>query len=603
MNRSVPRTCSRSSPSALANGSQFSPLAPLNYVFRRLHPFLILLSAIAALGTGCTSSATQVIGESCPPPPRPVCAPGSFNEVRLDTLFHGPGTTQNHISVAAAPLSTNSPDFGVSFYRSGSTTLSLVTSSRTSATGDESSGRDGLWAYKVGTREPISIDGLDTIGSVGAACYCSSDSRLYFSAHAPNSDPDDYDLYSARVEYRSGALKLAEVTALTALNDSNRFDSQPAVDASGTSLVFATDRPGGTGGVDLWISHRSSASASWQTPHPLEPPVNTECDELSPSFGSDGRLYFASNGHATVGGYDLFSASYGAQKFDDVQNLGIPINTSYDELFPVKVNDSTFFWSSNRPGGPELRNIYTITRTGLGRIAVHAEVEHERPVVEHLDTLPKGPVDLYVDVTAGENGKPAVGAELFVRRDSVEIYRAKSPQSGKFKIKLKRDVYDVGAENSASFFDVRRLDLRKEPDSVAHLTLNLPDTLVLRINFPFDDYEHPYEFVVNDQGGAGTMRWSEALDLTARSTLRSIKSLKKLVVIGHTDSLGSDEYNQRLGEHRAEFIASELIKRGVPKKILSVSSRGRTEPVAMRPGETDEQFRLRSRRVEFVKVF
>jgi OOP family OmpA-OmpF porin len=85
--------------------------------------------------------------------------------------------------------------------------------------------------------------------------------------------------------------------------------------------------------------------------------------------------------------------------------------------------------------------------------------------------------------------------------------------------------------------------------------------------------------------------------------MRSIGSLKKLILIGHTDSLGSDAYNAKLGQQRAEFVASQLIRRGVPKRLITVKSRGRTEPVAIRPGETDEQFRLRSRRVEFVKVF
>jgi OOP family OmpA-OmpF porin len=85
--------------------------------------------------------------------------------------------------------------------------------------------------------------------------------------------------------------------------------------------------------------------------------------------------------------------------------------------------------------------------------------------------------------------------------------------------------------------------------------------------------------------------------------LRSLDHLKELIIIGYTDSLGSDAYNDRLGFRRASFVATEMEKRGIPKNIIRVTSKGRTEPVARRPGESDEVFRLRSRRVEFIKVF
>jgi OmpA-OmpF porin, OOP family len=99
------------------------------------------------------------------------------------------------------------------------------------------------------------------------------------------------------------------------------------------------------------------------------------------------------------------------------------------------------------------------------------------------------------------------------------------------------------------------------------------------------------------------MTWTQALDLTAHSALRSLSRLREFVLIGHTDSLGSDAYNQRLGFRRATFVAEELEKRGVPQNIIRIVSKGREQPVARRPGESDELFRLRSRRVEFIKVF
>lgn len=553
------------------------------------------------MAIGCTSSGTQVVQQNCPPPYIPKCAPGSYNETKLDTLFHGMGSVQNHIVAAPYPFSTNASDFGVANARIRNTSLQLVTSNRANLGGTLTSAHDGLWVYQDG--RVVAVSGLDTTQSVGAAVYSAADGRLYYSTHAPDADPDDYDLYSARAEFASGELQLSDIRPLATVNAHDKFDSQPAIDWSGKTLIFVSDRSGGVGGTDLWVSHRASISDAWSAPELLDGAINTECDELSPSYATASSLYFASNGHSTVGGYDLFRSHLANGKYSEPENLGRPINTEFDELFPLSLNDTTFYWSSNRPEGPVERNIYTITRSGYGKPTTLVIIPEDKPRLERIDSIPTGPVDLYVDVTRGESGAPATGAELFVRHDSTEIYRGKSPNTGKFKIKLNRDVYDVGAENSSSFFDVKRIDLRTERDSTVRMTLNVPDTLTLRINFPFDDHEHPYEFVIDDAGNAGTMTWKRALDLTARATLASIGSLKKLIVIGHTDSLGSDAYNSRLGLQRAQFVADELVKRGVPKRIVSVRSRGRTEPVAIRPEESDEQFRLRSRRVEFVKVF
>ncbi len=262
-------------------------------------------------------------------------------------------------------------------------------------------------------------------------------------------------------------------------------------------------------------------------------------------------------------------------------------------------------------------NLYTITRTRGPRLATNEQVAPpERPHVEHPTRTPippppptevpkaPGPVEIIAHVTQGADYRPAAGADIYVLEDSQQIYRGIIPSSGTIGFKVNRDQeYDVGAETQQTFFDVRHVDLRGYTDSVIQVYLHLPDTLVIRINFPFDDYQHPYQYTIDDNGQPSSLTWERALDLTARSTLQSVKTLKELLVIGHTDSLGSDAYNDNLGFERATFVARELEVRGVPPELIKVESRGRRQPVARRPGESDEIFRLRSRRVEFIKVF
>jgi outer membrane protein OmpA-like peptidoglycan-associated protein len=109
--------------------------------------------------------------------------------------------------------------------------------------------------------------------------------------------------------------------------------------------------------------------------------------------------------------------------------------------------------------------------------------------------------------------------------------------------------------------------------------------------------------VIDENGNPSQMTWHEALDLAARSAMQSMQRLKELILIGHTDSLGTDAYNERLGFRRASFVAQQLEARGVPHRIIRIESKGRTQPVNLRADESDDLFRLRSRRVEFIKVF
>ncbi len=535
-------------------------------------------------------------------------------------MFHGLGHIQSHI-VELPPL-VNSPahDNAIAFVPTQNGLMAIITSDRSdlSRTARSSRVQRLFCAPFINTTQFGDLRAVHT-GSfpapIGAGCYSSADGLFYFSAKAENDDPDDYDLFVGKLEFRGEEVNLTDIHPLSALNSLSHFESQPAVSPDGLDIYFVSDRPGGNGGTDIWhASRRSVSSQEWSAPEPLAPPLNSECDEMSPfiSPSDPNALYFASNGHETVGGYDLFKSEIKHGVFSDPQNIGKPINSPFDEMFPVPLNDTAFFWSSNMPGNQSGFNLFTITRTTLTGPGGRGQVaDADKPKIEHLkiDTVqpptpPRGPVGLEVYVTRGADYRPAVGSDVFVKRDSGTLFRGAVPENGAILFKVLPDQeYEAGAESEEAFFDVKHVDLRGLHDTTIRVDLHLPDTLVLRINFPFDDYLHPYEFVIDVNGQPSNMTWQQTLDLTAHAALRSLEKLKELVLIGHTDSLGSDSYNDRLGLRRATFVADELEKRGVPRRLLHVNSKGRTQPVAIRPGESDELFRLRARRVEFIKVF
>lgn len=520
------------------------------------------------------------------------------------------------------PANSHADDFALAVLPIGSRSYALVTSNRTQAvSGLEATSYQRAFSgivagpKQLDLMQDVPVD--QTPIPYGAATYCAPERRIYFAAKADNEDARDFDLYTATIVETHPELRLRDVKPVVALNKSRAFDSHPTLSKDGTVIYFTSDRPGGIGGTDIWYSRRTSATSdNWSTPQALGSTINTLCDEITPFVNQAGRLIFASNGHSTVGGYDLFESKPVGENWDLAQNLGRPVNTPDDEFFPYAATDSTFYYASDQPASLQGVNLFVLRRTGLPRLVERdTKVEEERRrqdsiredrLTRERAQLYRTPARVHGKVTRGDGQYPAKDAELFVRDNETqeELKRERLDERGEFSVLLQKGrIYDVGAESEESFYDVRTFDLRNSLDTSIALSLDLPDTLVLRINFPFDDYSNPYEFVIGDNGEKLPISWRNSLDLVAQSAKRSVARLREIVIIGHTDSMGSDAYNEKLGERRANFIQSELIKRGVPQELLRTMSMGRRQPVTRRPNEDDEVYRLRCRRAEFVKVF
>lgn len=240
-------------------------------------------------------------------------------------------------------------------------------------------------------------------------------------------------------------------------------------------------------------------------------------------------------------------------------------------------------------------NIFVLRRTKINPSVPTAELRLQPDSIELKGNVKLPPIH--------DSSLP----EVFVRdvAKDAEIARKPTDTSGAYSFNVASGrQYDVGADVKDKFYDVHRVDLRRTTDSVVTVDpLSIPDTLVIRINFPFDDASNPYDFVYDDRGSKTDTRWQASLDLLAHSIKQSSSSLTRVLIVGHTDSLGTDEYNSALGKRRAEFVARQLQQRGIAARLLSVKSKGRTAPLERREAEDGETYRLRCRRVEFVKVF
>ena len=156
--------------------------------------------------------------------------------------------------------------------------------------------------------------------------------------------------------------------------NSSSLEQHPAISRDGLSLYFGSNRAGGKGGVDVYVSQRSSLDAPWGTPVNLGPNINSAGNESAPTFSLDGhRMYFHSNGRGGCAGADLFVARRHDKRDDfgwgPAENLGCVVNSSSDDNGPTIFEDdatgiTTLYFTSTRPGGPGDYDVYASTRVG-----------------------------------------------------------------------------------------------------------------------------------------------------------------------------------------------------------------------------------------------
>lgn len=166
-------------------------------------------------------------------------------------------------------------------------------------------------------------------------------------------------------------------------NNENRIYCHPTLSADGRFLYFASDRPGGFGGLDIWKSEFKNGR--WAKPENLGPQVNTAGNENFPFVHSDGTLYFSSNGWGGAGGLDIFSSQpikFAVEEGDSIawnqaQNLGKPFNSPMDDFsFSANADYTSGFLTSNREGGRGADDIYLFkTPEGLKPVAPPVVIE------------------------------------------------------------------------------------------------------------------------------------------------------------------------------------------------------------------------------------
>lgn len=351
-----------------------------------------------------------------------------------------------------------------------------------------------------------------------------------------------------------------------------RWESQPSVSANGSELYFASQRRGGYGGSDLWMSHRQS-DGSWSRPVNLGDNINTAGNEMAPFIHPDGQtLYFSSNGHIGLGGSDLFMSRRDTSgQWQPPVNLGYPINTSEDEInIIINTAGDKAYMSARREEGYGGFDIYVFDLP-----------EAFRPVSVSW---------LHAFVSDKRSAKP-----LEADYSLIDLAASETVQSG-------RSVLPEG-----SFLAC----LPAGKDYALHI--HKPGYLFYSEHFRLMDAEKSRPFVIRaelqpiEEGSVTVLRNVFFDTDEARLKPESYSELKRLSVFlannpgltvelaGHTDSTGHESYNVSLSLQRAESVREFLLEQAISEWQISVRGYGSAQPIA---DNRTEEGRALNRRTE-----
>lgn len=255
---------------------------------------------------------------------------------------------------------------------------------------------DIMISQRIGDRwldpEPIG----STINTLGhdASIALSNDGQILFIFKS--STKDGGDIYMSRL---SGQNWSAPERLGPNINTEKFWEGSCSLSSDGQLLYFASDRPGGFGGRDIYLS-KKQADGSWGPAENLGPTINTPYNDDAPYIHPDGiNLFFSSEGHTSIGGYDLFYASFKGGKWNEPINMGYPINTPSDERFYTLTADgSTGYYSSDQRGSLGQQDIYTVAPGFQGEAPILA-------LVVGFISLNGNPVDANINVSDSLSGQ------------------------------------------------------------------------------------------------------------------------------------------------------------------------------------------------------
>ena len=436
----------------------------------------------------------------------------------------------------------------------------FFTSTRNEAEGDELSGitgtKNGDIFYsqkdekgKWGKPQQIT-SGLNTEFDEGACCF-SPDQRVMYLTQCV-SDPS-YPRYATIVTSNRSDAAWSKVSKLEVTRDTLSSYAHPAVSPDGEWLYFASDMPGGKGGFDIWRVRLTAAGLGGV--ENLGEPINTPGDEMFPTFRPNGDLYFSSNGHPGLGGLDIFIAKYDKNSRKVVlEHPGYPLNSQADDFgMTFEGAHNKGFFSSNRGDGRGWDHIYSFEKPEI--------IQTVTGWVYEMEGYELPSAQVYIVGNDGTN------KTLSVKGD------------GSFTEVVTPGVDYVLLATCKGFLNHKEeISIKPSAESQDHVlqfplaSIRVP-VLIDNIFYDFDKY---------------TLRAESTAALDELVKLLEENPNVTIELSSHCDYKGSEAYNKTLSQRRAETVVKYLISKGIKADRLTPVGYGKMKPKTIRKKLTEK---------------
>ena len=449
------------------------------------------------------------------------------------------------------------------------------TSTRNDATGDELSGITGTKNGDIfvsqkddkgkWSKPEVLNGGLNTEADEGASCLSPDQREMYLTQCV--TDPS-YPRYAQIVKSNRSDAAWGKASSVELTKDTLSCFAHPAVSPDGQWLYFVSDMPGGKGGLDIWRVRITSAG--YGGVENLGEPINTPGNEMFPTFRPNGDLYFSSDGHPGMGGLDIFIAHPGKTGRYVLEHPGYPLNSQGDDFgMTFEGVKNRGFFSSNRNDGRGWDHIYSFVNPEIVQSVkgwVYEQEGYELPAAQ-----------VYMIGSDGTNLK------LGVKSD------------GSFEKELTPGVEYMFLATCKGFLNHKE-ELKVVPMNDSHEYV---------LQFPLASITAPvlidnifYDF------NKATLRPESQTALDELVKLLNENPNVTIELSSHCDYKGSSAYNKLLAQRRAESVVNYLVDKGIARDRLSPVGYGKEKPKTIRKKLTEKLTWLKEGDVlteEFIK--
>ena len=387
---------------------------------------------------------------------------------------------------------------------------------------------------------PVELeDEVNTEFDEGTPSFSKDGNTMYYTYCAQ--DPEGPRTSEIYVSTRSSA-KWGKGTRASIVKDSVTALGHPSVSPDGKYLYYVSDAVGGFGGKDIFRSRL--VGNDFGPMENLGPEINTPGDEMFPYVRDSVTLYFASNGHPGMGGLDLFKATQDSTGKWHVENLKAPINSMGDDFgITFEGNKERGFFSSNRNDARGYDHLYSFE---LPTITIFIE-----GLVSDVDEYP------IEDATIRIVGKDGLNVKVPAKKD------------GSYRVELERDIRYVMMASARGYLN-QNFELKTGPEEKNETYI--VDFYLSPISKPVVIENIFYDF------DKATLRPESKKALDEMIKMLNDNPNVTIELGAHTDRKGTDQYNERLAQRRAQSVVDYLIAGGIDKERLEAKGYGESVP-------------------------